>query len=373
MLSKIFVVAGEASSDTHGSNLVHELYKKVKDLKFFGVCGERMRQAGVEAVVKSSELSIMGITEAVKRIPDVLKIIKKLKSVIQKEKPDLAVLMDFPDFNLKIAKFLKKEKIPIIYYISPQVWAWRKSRVREIKKYVDKMLVVFPFEVDFYRKNKVNVEFIGHPVLDEIDFSEGNDENISKETIGLFPGSRTFEIENLLPEMLKAGRIIKRHFSKVKFIIPAASTVSVDLIEKILADFKDLNVRVLKESYYEAIRSSYVVAVASGTASLEVGLFGKPMVIVYKGSFFSYLVYKMFVNVKHIGLPNILLGQKLVPELIQNDVNGENISKSLMFYLNDKEKYRKTKEKLTALREILGSKGASKRAADIIMQFSGGV
>jgi lipid-A-disaccharide synthase len=324
----ILIVTGEASGDLHGSNLVKELLAIDPSLRVYGVGGKKMRDVGIEIIFDAGDLAVVGISEVLRKAPTIFKAYNKLKRTLDSEKPDLVVLIDYPGFNLRFAKEVKKRDIPIVYYISPQVWAWRKGRSQKIAELVDKMLVIFPFEVSIYQKYKMDVAYVGHPLLDEFDRRVSKDEileNLNLDpaatTIALIPGSRCEEITRLLPVMYEAARIIKKKIPHVQFVLPIANTLDFQFVRGYMED-RSVPVKIVENNFYEVLAISDCAVVTSGTATLEAAFMTVPMVIVYKVSPLTYFIGKSLVKMDYISLPNIVAGKKIVPELIQNSKGG---------------------------------------------------
>ncbi len=387
-MKKIMIVAGEASGDNYGAGLIRSLRKKEPNIEILAQGGEEMRAAGAEILNDISGLSVVGITEVLSHIHRLRKAFKSLVSAMERQRPDLLILIDFPDFNLRLASKAKKIGIKVLYYISPQVWAWRRRRVKEIARLVDKMLVAFPFEVDIYKKEKVDCEFVGHPIVDDIerqssefgDFVELSRDVRSSElreagnkVISMFPGSRKREVVTLLPVMLDSFRILTYRFSELKGIIPVAHSVDYRLLEDMVKQ-SGLQI-ILTSNPSEALSVSDAAIVASGTATLQAAYFGVPMVIVYKVSPVTYAVARLLVKIKNIGIVNILAGGEVVPELMQGNVKAEKISEIINRYLTDKELSTSIKDTLidigNTLRLSTGS--TSDRVADISLSMIGGV
>ncbi|MDQ5984386.1 MAG: Lipid-A-disaccharide synthase [Syntrophus sp. SKADARSKE-3] len=366
---RIMIVAGEASGDLHGAHLVRAMLEHDPSLTFYGVGGKRLEEAGVTLVAHAADMAVVGLTEVVSKLGMILGVMGKLKASFITHKPDLIILIDYPDFNLPMAKAAKKKGIKVFYYISPQVWAWRKGRVRKIRKVVDKMAVILPFEEDFYRQAHVDVAYVGHPLLDAVRTRYSRDEaqrqfglRAEGKTIGLLPGSRQSEVVKLLPIMLGAAAIIKERLPDVQFVLPLAETLERDFVARMI-DAGPVNVKIIEDAIYDVIAVSDMVIVASGTATLETGLLMTPMLIVYKISPLSYLLGRLFISVSHIGLVNIIAGKTVVPEYIQGDATPERLAAYLLETITDKRRMTAIKSDLSEIKNKLGEPGAAKRAA----------
>lgn len=366
---QIMIVAGEVSGDLHGGNLVKAMRRMDPSLQFYGVGGRKLKEAGVDLIADSSDMAVVGLTEVFARLGTIMKVMRRLKTSMKDLKPDLVILIDYPDFNLSIAKSAKKNGIKVFYYIGPQVWAWRKGRIEQIKKNVDKMAVILPFEAPFYHAAGVDATFVGHPLLDEVKTKYSREETIRRlglqsgvTTVGMLPGSRRAEIIKHLPEMIKAAEIIEKKIQPVQFIIPLVETLDITLVSNIIRQFP-VKVRVVRDAVYDVIHCTDIVMVASGTATLETALMETPMVIIYKVSAPSYYIGKMVINIDHIGLVNIIAGKTVVPELIQDDANAERIATEIIDILTNKERLFDIKSQLSEIRNKLGSPGAAERVA----------
>lgn len=373
MGKKIFIISGEESGDLHGASLIKALKERIPGLTVAGMGGERMRRAGLEGP-DSREVSVVGLVEVAEKIPAIVRAFRTLKKRLAAGGFDCVVLIDFPEFNLRFARAARKLGVPVVYYISPQVWAWRRGRVKKIARLVDKMLVVFPFEPGIYREEGLDVEYVGHPLVDEarcaLTTEEAREElGLSEDgaVVALLPGSRTGEVERMLPVMLSAARTIRKSLGEATFVLPAAS--GVEGLVKELAGEAGVDLRVVSNKMYEALRASDAAAVTSGTATLETALIGTPMVIAYRMSTISYLAGRMLIGVRHIGLPNIVAGKTVVRELIQKDATAGNISAELVALIKDGTKRRRIIEDFRRIRERLGDGGAATRAAGAIADF----
>jgi lipid-A-disaccharide synthase len=374
-MKKVLIIAGEASGDLHGANLVREIRKQDASLAFYGVGSRRMEEAGVQMLADASEISVVGATEVLTHLNPIWRVFNKLRHFLFEERPDLLILIDFPDFNIMLGKRAKKYGIPILYYISPQVWAWRKGRIRKIAGLVNAMIVVFPFEVELYKHAGVDVRFVGHPLTDvvqsrynQIDAKAQLGLDPKKRTIAILPGSRKKEISNLLPDMLKAAAILNTRIQDLQYVLPIAPTLTRDFIGSFI---RQSSVRVTQTNgrVYDVLRASDAALVTSGTATLETGLMEVPMVIVYRFSTLSYLIARMIVNVDHIGLINIVAGKRVVPELVQHEATPQNMADALTALLNDPEYYQNIRTQLAGIRSQLGEAGANARVASVVLEF----
>ena len=374
----VMIIAGEASGDLHGSKLVRAMREKNKALFFCGIGGPALENAGVRVVVDSRQLSVVGITEVFSKMPSLFKGISVAKKLLKSLHPDLLILIDFPDFNLHVAAFAKKLNIPVLYYISPQVWAWRTGRVKKMRRLVDHVAVILPFEEDFFKKYNVPVTFVGHPLLDT-DFYETDprtekktesDNDQPKTVIGLLPGSRDREISRHLPIMLEAARHLSNRLQNLSFIVSIAPSVERRLVEKIVEKhFKIADFEYSNEYVGKVFEKSRLVIAVSGTVTLEAAIAGVPMVIIYKVSPVSYWLARAMAKVKHIGLVNLIAGKALVPELIQDKASPENIADTVLGMLSDTAGLERLRNELLSVRDVLGGTGVSDRVADLAISM----
>lgn len=376
-MKKILIIAGEASGDLHGANLVKALHEQSPDLKVYGVGSRRMREAGVTMLADAARISVVGATEVLTHIGAIYAVYAKLKRFLREERPDLLVLIDFPDFNILTGKAARKLGIPVLYYISPQIWAWRKGRVKTIAKLVETILVVFPFEVELYRAAGVDVRFVGHPLADVVDSPYTRDEARSqlgltqnRRTIALLPGSRRKEIMHLLPDMIKAAKLLQERFPDVQFVLPVAPTLDRKFVEGFVGKSR-IPLTIVDGRVYDVLRASDAAMVTSGTATLETGLMAVPMVIAYRASRLTYWIGRMLVSVRNFGLVNIVAGRTVVPELLQDEATPERIALEIGNILADPVRLRQTHEDLKQVRTMLGEGGASRRAAAAILEQLG--
>lgn len=363
---ELLVVAGEASGDLHGARLVSELRRLEPDLAVFGLGGDELRAAGLEPVAHSAEISVVGITEVLRILKRAREIFDLLLREVDRRRPAAAVLIDFPDFNLRLASELKKRGVAVVYYVSPQVWAWRRGRIKTIAQVVDRMLVLFPFEVDFYQRFGVKVVHVGHPLVDEVPqlpsaWDRGEDEVSGPFRLALLPGSRVSEIEALLPVMLQAVRRLAEDLPlEVRLI--RAPTVPRELLEEEI-ELSGLPVRIVSEDRFAAVANSHLALCASGTATLEVGLLGTPMVMLYRLGRWTYMLARLMVRLPFVSLVNLVLGKKVIPELLQSDATPRRIAAEAEQILMDDGERERMRAGLAELRARLGEGGASVRAA----------
>ena len=365
------IVAGEASGDLHGSGVIKALRLLDPEIQVCGMGGEHMRRAGAELIIDSSRLAVVGITEVLGRLGSLLQAYRNLRKVIQGGDVSLLILIDFPDFNLFLSQVAQRKGIPILYYISPQVWAWRSGRLKKIARRINKMAVIFPFEVPLYQKAGVDVEFVGHPLLDILGTHPLNplrEEMRGKPRIAILPGSREKEVRALLPEMLKAAEILFQQKPEAQFFLAAAPTVRVQEMKEFFTSSK-VPMVIVEGQTYETIMAADTVIVASGTATLETAILGKPMVVVYQVSPFSYWFGRRLVKVKWVGLVNIIAGKAVVPELLQEEARAGKIAAAVLRIIND-EPYRKQMVKeLEEIKSKLGTPGAADRVARLALEL----
>jgi lipid-A-disaccharide synthase len=374
-MKKVFIMTGEASGDLHGANLAREIRSQDPSVSLYGVGSSRMRDAGVRMLADASDISVVGITAVLTHIAAIHRVYATLKRFLKDERPDLLVLIDFPDFNIMLGKAARKLGIPVLYYISPQIWAWRKGRIKTIARLVRAMIVVFPFEVPLYEKAGVDVRFVGHPLTDVVQ-SELTQEQArealglerSRRAIALLPGSRRSEIAHLLPDMLTAAGLLLSRFPDLQFVLPIAPTLDREFVQGFI-DQSGAPVRTIAGRVYDALRASDAAIVASGTATLETGLMAVPMAIVYRISALNYFILTKFVRgVRDVGLVNIVAGRRIVPELVQKDSTPQNMAAAIASFLEDPVSRDQVRFALTNVKARLGDAGASKRAASVVLE-----
>lgn len=371
------IIAGEASGDLHGANLARELRKLDSSLQLSGIGGAGMAAAGVKLLYNISSLAVMGIVEVFTRLQDIRSAMKILVKQFRVDRPDLLVLIDYPGFNLDLARRARKYKIPVLYYISPKIWAWREGRIKRIKKFVDRMAVILPFEKKFYQAHGVEVDFVGNPLLDQVkttmaaaEFRARHQIDPDATVIGIMPGSRRQEIAKLLPIFIQAAAKLNREIKKCVFLLPLASTLTEDEIKKHSA-FADRNfdIRIMKEERYDAMAACAAAMAASGTLTMELAILRVPMVVCYRVSTVSYLVARPFIKVEYASLVNLVAGRAVVPELLQQQATPENIYQAMLPLLNNDKAAAAMQQELAQVCDRLGAPGASERAAKIVVDM----
>jgi lipid-A-disaccharide synthase len=375
-MKKILIMSGEASGDLHGANLAREIHRQDPSMGLYGVGSKQMKASGIQMLADASEISVVGITAVLTHIRAIYRVYTRLKEFLRQERPDLLILIDFPDFNIMLGKAAQKFGIPVLYYISPQVWAWRKGRIKTIARLVKAIIVIFPFEVPLYEQAGVDVRFVGHPLIDVVrsDLTVAQarsalDLDSARRTIALLPGSRKSEIAYLLPDMLAAAKILLSRFPDLQFVLPVAPTLDREVIDIVIKQ-GNVPVRVIDGMVYDALRAADAAIVTSGTATLETGIMAVPMVIVYRTSAINYFIVSRLVHgVKNVGLVNIVAGKRIAPELIQKECTPENIAKAIEVLLNDPQHAQKTRAELITMRAQLGDAGASARAASVVLEL----
>lgn len=379
MKQDVLIVAGEASSSLYAQRLLEYWQSHGRNVAAFGIGSRAMEQRGFKCLGRSEEMAVVGLQEVIKHLPLIRRVFNELLSETERRKPAFALLLDYPDFNLRLAKQLKKRGVKVIYYISPQVWAWRTSRVHSIRRVVDLMLVVFPFEVEFYKKHGVHVEFVGHPALDEIP-SERRPEvretqrqrfGLNKDDIvlGLMPGSRKSELAHCLETQLLTAKILCQRFPKVRPVLFVAPTLERENFQGAIAN-ADLTVQIIKENPLEMIALADVILVASGTATLMVGLMETPMIIMYRmNAITAWFAKRLVTATKYFGMANLVLDKRAVPEFFQEQANPESLANELAALIENREKREQMISDLREIKSKLGSRGATERVAKFLDGF----
>ena len=371
----IVMVAGEASGDSHGAHLIYEMRKCCGPIFVCGMGGHHMRDAGAKIVIDAKEVSVVGITEVLSKAPQVLKAMSRIKKLLAGLRPDLLILIDFPDFNLHLAATAKKLGIPVLYYISPQIWAWRAGRVKKIRARVDHMAVILPFEETFYRQNDVPVSFVGHPLMDSptgrVPVRACAPPSPTPK-IALLGGSRDREVSTLLPLMLQAARQLQQQIPTLHLAISCAPSINPELVRNIMASHPVENAEISMQPVHELLPTCDLAIVASGTVTLETAICGTPMVITYTVSPLSYWLGKALIDVAHIGLVNLIAEDRIMPELIQKEASPDAICKVAFDIISDADRYIAMCEALLAVRRKLGQPGASGKVAQIARRLMEG-
>ncbi|MDD5432366.1 MAG: lipid-A-disaccharide synthase [Candidatus Omnitrophica bacterium] len=371
---QILIVCGEASGDLNAANLAKNILKINPKIKIFAVGGNLLKQAGAEIIYDIKDLSVMGFFDVLKKLPNFFALKKFVLEKIARIKPDLIILVDFSGFNLRLAKDINKS-IPIIYYISPQVWASRAGRINTIKEYISKMIVLFKFEEDFYKKHGVNVDLTGHPLLDIVKPSMDKNDFISKyyisgakKTIAILPGSRKAEIKNILPIMLEAAEILSKKIPDIQFVIAKSPQVDMKDYKSIMSSF-NFDIKIIEGKTYDCLNVADFCFVCSGTATLETAIMQKPFCIIYKMNLLNYLLYRPQVKIPFIGMVNIVADKLIVPEFIQFRARPEDIAEKTLEIINLPSEINRIKDELAKVKDSLGETGASARAAKIVVDY----
>ncbi len=370
---EILIVAGEPSGDRHAADLVQALKQRHPALRFTGIGGDRMAAEGVELLYHIRQMAFLGLAEVIRHLPFIRRVFRHLRQWIKSHRPVAVILVDYPGFNLKLARLAKKMGIPVVYYICPQLWAWGERRVEKIRRYVDLPLVIFRFEEAFYRKHGIVAHFVGHPLVDQLQQVNGKEAFLKRHSLGkekpiiaLLPGSRMNEVRQLLPLMVQA----KQEFClshRYQWVVGMSDAVEESVYREIVQG--EENLRLIARDTYALMKHAHLAVVASGTATLETGYLGTPMIVLYRVSPLTYFIGKRLVKIDQIALANIVLGKKVVPELIQQDARAECIVEWFWSMLNDSEYYHKVAGELKRIPDILGTPGASRRAAEKIVNF----
>jgi lipid-A-disaccharide synthase len=369
-MKKLLIIAGEASGEKHAADLVHCLKQYGREMTFFGIGGDAMAKEGVSLLYHIRQLSVLGIAEVIRHLPLIRRVQRDIKAALS-QGVDAVILVDYPGFNLRIARMAKSMGIPVIYYISPQLWAWGEKRVGKIRRDVDLLLVLFRFEVDFYAAHDIEAHFVGHPLVDQVQiepdiasFRIRHGLPDEKPLLGLFPGSREMEVRKLLPVMVKAARLLEKKYP----LTPVLGCAS-QLPESLYRETAGEGLRMITGASHVLMKHSHCAIVASGTATLELGYLQTPMTVLYAVSPLTYWLGKRLVKIDTIALANIVAGEKVVPELIQHAITPESVFAETARYFEDPAYYRSVKDRLGRIAPALGAAGASRRAAEKILAF----
>lgn len=373
---KIMFSAGEASGDLHGANLARAMKEADPSVELLGMGGKQMEKAGVRIVYDIKNLGFIGVGEILRKIPFFFRLRDFLITTMLEEKPDILVCIDYPGFNMRLIKKAKKAGIRVVYYILPTIWAWNKSRGNTIAAYTDLAVSLFPFEADMYREMGTNVAYAGHPLLDTVHPSMVREEAISyfaldehKQTVLLMPGSRLQEVKGLLPPMLQAAKKIQEAVPDVQFLLPRASTIDKALLEELI-DAEGVSVNIGEGHVYDMMAVSTVAIAASGTATLETALMELPTLLIYRVGSLTYWLSKLLVHIKSIGLPNIIMGHRIMPELWQDEVTAANIADVIVPILQDTARHEELRSAMAQVRHTMGEAGAIQRIANTILDFA---
>ena len=375
-MTRILISAGEASGDIHAAAVTAAIKKIDSSAEVFGMGGDALRNAGGEVLFDIKDHGVMGFVEVLKKLPNLFKLRDDFEKVMDERKPDCLITVDYPGFNMKLAKLAHDKGIPVVSYIAPSAWAWHKSRAKKVAKIVDKVACIFPFEYDVYKEAGAPVEFVGHPLVDIVKPKMSQAEAMAfagkeegKKLILLMPGSRLMEIEKMLPTLLEAAKLIKKQLPEVGFVMPRAGTIPIGLLEeKIKAS--GLEVKITEGNNYDLFSVADLALATSGTVTLEAALCGLGSVIVYKTNPVTYFIAKLVVNIPHIGLPNIVAAKSVLPELIQNDFTPAKVAQEALALL-ESERNAKMKEDLAYVKERLGKPGAVGRVAELVLKIAG--
>jgi len=397
-VNKILIVAGEASGDHHAARLVAAIKEELPRTEFLGVGGEALAAQGVRLLCPASELAVVGLLEVAGRLPAVFRALRDISRALKRERPRLVILVDFPDFNFLVARLARIHRVPVMYYISPQVWAWRTYRVRTIARLVDRMVVIFPFEAEFYRERGVPAEYVGHPLMETLPALPSRTALLAewgldprRFTLALLPGSRGSEIERHLPTMLQGAALIKQAIPETQFLLPLASTAPRGLVEEMVQKnlaqplpavleqagapappSSGLSLKIVEGQSYAVLAAAHLAVVASGTATVEAALAATPTIIIYRLSPFTFAVGRRLVKVEHVGMANLLAGERLFPELLQHLFTPESLAAEVLSLVKDRERLEVIHQGLTRIIERLGGPGASRRAARVALELMGG-
>jgi lipid-A-disaccharide synthase len=395
---KILIIAGEASGDRHGARLAAEIQKALPQVQLVGIGGEALAARGVKMLARAEDLAVVGLTEVMGRLPAVVRALGEINRVLREDRPALVILIDFPDFNSLVARLAAWRGVPVMYYISPQVWAWRRGRVRTIARYVDRLAVIFPFEEEFYRRRGVQATFVGHPLVETLPELPSREKLLGgwgldprRFTLALLPGSRGSEIERILPIMMAAARLIRQAVPEAQFILPLASTAPRGLVEGMVEEFLGEGgshglearatgaggplpppLKIIPGQAYQALAAAHRAVVASGTVTVEAALAGTPTVIIYRLAPLTYRVAKLLIRVDHIGMANLLAGEGIFPELIQEDCTPERLAGEALNWIKNMPRVQELRRGLSRVVAELGPPGASQRAARVALEIMQG-
>ena len=375
---RMMIVAGEASGEMHGAGVVAALKARCPGIDLFGIGGDRMERAGCALIYHIERFSVMGITEVVRHLPFIRRALRRMDDLLESRRPDLMILIDYPDFNLRLARKARKRGIPVLYYISPQVWAWRSRRIHAIVRLVDCMAVVFPFEVELYQKAGGKVVFVGHPMLEALesrqskaDFCKEAGLDPDRPILGMLPGSRVMEVKHMLPAMAGTLKIVQQDLPATQGVIGLAPTVPRAGLAGRIEGHANA-VPVVENSAYEVMRHADLLLVTSGTATLESACFGTPLLVLYRMSQVSWWIARSLVRIPDIGLVNVVAGRRIAPEFLQDAVEPKTLAPVVLELLSDPKKRAEMTNRLIEVKDRLGTPGASSRVANLALDLAGG-
>ncbi len=368
----IMILAGENSGDMYAAGMINELRQLDSTLQFTGMGSTHMKSAGADLVFDAKNIGVMGLIEVLKHWPEISKALKTVEKAIRENPPELLVLIDYVEFNLRMAAIAKEIGVKVLFYVSPQIWAWRPERIHKIGTLVDMMAVLFPFEVKYYEDANIPVRYVGHPLASKAkatvskeDFRQEFDIPSNKKIIGILPGSRSHELEQILPTLLLSAQALNAQHNDLVFFIPVAPSLDKKMIDRILRKYPLANCQQVSGRSYDIMNASHSVMIASGTATLETALIGTPMVIVYKVSKLSWFWMKKKINIANVGLANIVAGKRIVPELIQHDFTSTKVVAEVNTLLNDNKHYHNVKRELHTIKDSFGEENCSKNVAEL--------
>jgi lipid-A-disaccharide synthase len=375
---KICLSAGERSGDQHAANLFIELKKQLPFLEGIGMGSSAMAQVGIELHYDSNKIAVIGVIEVIKHYIEIRRALKKMQNLLLNERPDLLICVDYKEFNYQLASFAKKNGIKVLFYVSPQVWAWRANRVTKYGAAIDMMAVIFPFETAYYKAQNIPVRYVGHPSVDKVNpkLTKAQAQQsfcleANAPTVGLVAGSRINEIKRLLPTMLEAAKLLREQIPDCQFVLPQAESIPDSLLMAYLLNYDDLNVRVIKHQPYDVMQCCKAIMTCSGTATLEIALLGIPMVICYRLNSITYLLGRLLIKTPFIGLPNIIFGQCIIKEFIQDDVTPKNLSNEIYRLLSDDNAAQQLCANLAIVKKKLGDGGGITQMANLVIEMLG--
>lgn len=373
MNTNLLIVAGEPSGDRHAAHLVEELKKRLPQVNFYGIGGDEMAASGVQLIYHIRDMAFLGLTEVIRHLPFIRSVFKRLQKWLNESQPAAVILIDYPGFNLRLARMAKQRHIPVIYFICPQLWAWGKHRIKKIRRFVDLPLVIFKFEEEFYARYGITAKFVGHPLVDEIKISLDEETfrtrhqlHSEKPIIALLPGSRSHELHQLLPLMAQAAQNFDGN-GQYQWVVGKSATLPINIFQALLRDFPFI--KIVEHDTHHLQKFAWLALVASGTATLETAYLGTPMIVLYKVSPLTYWIGRLLVNIPNIALVNIVLQRRIVPELLQKEVTASRIEQEVRKYTVEPQYYQKVAAELQKVPSILGEAGAAARAADEIVKF----